>query len=206
MTMFDAHILQLMAITDNLRDGVEGLVTRARAAERGGATCIQLRLKDAGARELLEVARRLVAELSIPLIVNDRLDVALAAGAAGAHLGADDLPIAAARSLLGTGFILGTSVGSDAEVEGAKEADYVGIGPVFSTPSKTDAGEPIGVEGMARLIRLCGKPAVGIGGIGPSNARNVIEAGATGIAVLGAAFGAADPERATRELASAIGR
>lgn len=204
--MFDPESLTLVAITDDLRDGRDGLVARAAAAVRGGATMIQLRLKDADARTQVEVARALLTALppTVPLIVNDRADVALAAGATGVHVGTDDLPVAAVRRIVPPGFIIGASVGSDAEVAGARGADYVGIGPVYATASKADAGAAIGVEEFARLAALCALPAVAIGGIDATNAAPVMAAGAHGVAVIRAIFGASDPEAAARALRSAL--
>src|SRR5919199_914872 len=113
--MFDARSLRLMAITDDLRDGQEGLAARAAAAVRGGATMVQVRLKDESPRTVAAVAALLVARLPVPVIVNDRVDVALAAGAVGVHLGAEDLPAAAVRLFVPPGFIIGVFVGFDAE-------------------------------------------------------------------------------------------
>ena len=204
--MNDPSILRFIAITDNVRDGQAGLIERASAAVRGGATCVQLRLKDISARDLVTLARELVRSIGVPVIVNDRADVAIAAGAAGVHLGADDLPVDAVRAFSPEGFIIGTSVGCDEEIRNARGADYVGIGPVFSTGSKNDAGKAIGVDEFRRLAVATGLPAVGIGGITPANARSVIEAGALGIAVIAAVFGSSDPLVAAQEMASAIGK
>jgi thiamine-phosphate pyrophosphorylase len=195
--------LRLVAITDDLRDGTEGLVARAAAAVRGGATMVQLRLKDVDPRDLLVVARTLVDALPVPVIVNDRADIALASGAAGVHVGVDDIPAAALRRIVPAGFIIGASVGSDAEVPCAKGADYVGIGPVFATTSKRDAGDAIGAAEFARLAQLTGLPAVAIGGIDATNVQEVRRAGGHGVAVIRAIFAAADPERAARALSSA---
>ena len=164
---------------------------------------VQLRLKDIDPRDLVTIARALVAALPVPVIVNDRADVALAAGAAGVHLGVDDIPAIALRRAVPTHFIIGASVGNDAEVSSAQGADYVGIGPVFSTTSKVDAGDAIGVAEFARLARLTGLPAVAIGGIDSSNYRQVLAAGAHGVAVIRAIFAAADPEYAAQALSSA---
>jgi len=201
----DARTLRLVAITDDLRDGAAGLVVRAQAAVRGGATMIQLRLKDADARTLVEVARSLVKALPVPVIVNDRLDVALAAGAAGVHVGPDDLPAAAVRRLVPPGFIVGASVGTDGEVALAQGADYVGIGPVYDTISKADAGRAIGPVTFSRLARACKLPAVAIGGLDASNAAGVMIAGAAGVAVIRAVLGSEDPEASARALRAAIG-
>lgn len=204
--MIDQRTLTLIAITDGMPDGESGLIHRAAAAARGGATMVQLRLKDADARVLVKVARALVEALPVPVLVNDRMDVALAAGAAGVHLGADDMPVAAARAIAPEGFIIGVSVGSDAEVAGAAGADYAGIGPVFGTMSKHDAGVAIGPGGFARLAGLAGLPAVGIGGVTPGNAAQVIAAGGSGVAVISALLGTPDPEASARAFRSAIGR
>ena len=204
--MIDPRVLRLIAITDGMADGEAGLLRRAAAAARGGATMLQLRLEDADARSLVEVARALVATLSIPVIVNDRMDVALAAGAAGVHLGADDLPAPAARAIAPEGFMIGVSVGNDDEVAGASGADYVGIGPVFGTMSKSDAGAAIGLATFSRLSARTGLPSVGIGGVTLENAANVIQAGAAGVAVISALLGTRDPELAARALRSSIGK
>lgn len=203
--MVDAGALRLVAITDDLRDGRDGLVARAAAAVRGGATMVQLRIKDADARTLVEVGRALVGALPVPVLVNDRADVAIACGAAGVHLGPDDLPVDVVRRIAPAGFVIGASLGGDAELETAAGADYVGIGPVFGTTSKADAGDAIGVETLARLLGRAGAPAVAIGGITPLNARAAVEAGAAGVAVIRSLFGSPDPERAARDLRSAIG-
>ncbi len=202
----DANTLRLVAITDDLRDGTSGLIGRALAAVRGGATMIQLRLKDADARSLVEVARAMAVALprGVPLVVNDRLDVALVAGAAGVHVGPDDLPAAAARRLVPPGFLIGASVGSDAEVVLARGADYVGIGPLYDTSSKADAGRAIGPVAFSRLARACRLPAVAIGGIEARNAAAAMIAGAAGVAVIRAVMGARDPEAAARALRAAM--
>jgi thiamine-phosphate pyrophosphorylase len=206
--VFDPESLRLIAITDNLRDGKEGLVARVGAAVRGGATMVQLRLKDENPRSMVEVAGALLGILppEVPLVIDDRLDVALASGAAGVHLGADDLPVAPARRIAPPGFIIGASVGCDAEVVNSRGADYVGIGPVFATGSKADAGSAIGCTELGRLAALCALPAVAIGGIDPSNAREVMLSGARGAAVISAIFSAGDPEAAARALRSAMER
>lgn len=163
---------------------------------------IQLRAKLMGSGSLLSIARVLVTELPVPVIVNDRADVAILAGAAGVHLGVDDLPVERVRMMAPEGFIIGASVGNDEELAGARGADYAGVGPVYSTVSKADAGTALGPAEMARLIKASGLPGVGIGGITPHNARQVVEAGADGIAVLSAL--SADAETAARALLSAI--
>ncbi len=203
--MIDPRILRLVAITDNVRDGQVGLIARASAAVEGGATSIQLRLKDVAARDLVGVARELIKAVGVPVFVNDRVDVAIAAGAVGVHLGADDIPVAAARAITPPGFLIGASVGNDDEVPMCQGADYVGVGPVFTTKSKDDAGSAIGLAELSRLSAATGLPAVAIGGITPDNARSTIDSGAIGIAVISSVFGSTDPMSAARALVSAIG-
>ncbi|MGH7649641.1 MAG: thiamine phosphate synthase [Gemmatimonadaceae bacterium] len=200
--------LTLIAITDGLHGDTADLVSRACAAARGGATMIQLRLKDADARTTVEVARTLIASLpaDVPLIVNDRADVAIAAGAAGVHVGPEDVPPSALRRSVPETFIIGASVGSDAELPFAADADYVGVGPVYATDSKLDAGGAIGTERLAELISRSGRPAIAIGGIDASNVASVIAAGAAGVAVIRAIFGAKDPEQSARAIRTAMGR
>ena len=202
----DTSLIRFIAITDNVRDGQTGLIARAAQAVHGGATCIQLRLKDVSARDLVTLAHELVRSIGVPVIVNDRADVAIAAGAAGVHLGTDDLPPQAIRKFAPKGFIIGTSVGNDEEVRGSRGADYVGIGPVFATGSKGNAGPAIGVAEFARLAVATGLPAVAIGGITAANAAAAIKAGAAGVAAIASVMGADDPAAAAKELASAIGR
>ncbi|MEP7088435.1 MAG: thiamine phosphate synthase [Gemmatimonadota bacterium] len=206
--MLNPETLTLVAITDGASSDATEIVTRALACVRGGATLVQLRLKDADARTQVEVARALIVALParIPLIMNDRADLAIAAGAAGVHVGPEDLPAAAVRRILGPDRIVGVSVGNDAEALQASDADYVGIGPVYATASKGDAGEAIGVGELARLALLCARPSVAIGGIDATNAAEAIAAGVSGVAVIRALFSAADPEEAARSLRSAIGR
>lgn len=210
---FAPEHLTLIAITDDLRDGTAGLAARAAAAVRGGATMVQLRLKDADARTMTEAARAVLAavravDARVPVVVNDRLDVALAAGADGVHLGFDDVPVGAARQLAPDGFLIGASVGEDAELPSARGADYVGIGPVYPTATKADAGAAIGVAVAARLAdRVRAQwpiPAVGVGGITAANAAAVVAAGLAGVAVVRAIFAAADPEAAAREIRTAV--
>lgn len=203
----DPRILRLVAITDDTIEARPTLVARAAAAVRGGATSIQLRLKNADPREVVDIARELVLAVPVPVIVNDRADIALAAGAAGVHVGEGDLPVFAIRRFAPPSFIIGASLGAERELENAKDADYVGVGPVFSTGSKSDAGAAIGIEGFKRLAGLCELPAVGIGGITVASAPQLLAAGAVGIAVINAIFrnAASDPESSTRELAHAIG-
>ena len=180
-----------------------------RAALRGGAPSIQLRGKDQPAREQVDLARALLAETRAAgalLWVNDRLDVALAAGADGVHLGQDDLPMDAARRIVPAGFLIGISAETPELALAARRdgADYVGTGPVYPTGSKADAGDAIGLPRIADVARAIRIPVVGIGGISVANTADVIRAGAAGVAVISAVMQAADPEAATRALLAAI--
>jgi thiamine-phosphate diphosphorylase len=142
----------------------------------------------------------------VPFIVNDRLDVALAVGADGVHVGQDDMPAAVARKLIGPGKILGVSVENVAQAQAALAdgADYVGASPIFATPTKTDAPPPMGIEGLQELARGCTLPIVAIGGLNAANAAAVLRAGAAGLAVVSAIVSAEDVERAARELKGII--
>lgn len=201
----DPKILRLVAITDDAEDQRATLVERVGAAVRGGATSVQVRLKSVPPREVVEITRAIIGKVAVPVIVNDRADIALAAGAAGVHVGEADLPVAAIRRFAPADFIVGASLGGDVEFANAKDADYVGIGPVFGSDSKTDAGNAIGVQGFERLAGMVTIPAVAVGGITPEGAMQIMLHGATGIAVINAIFSSANPERAARALAAAIG-
>jgi len=202
-----ADQLRLMVITDPVLLKGRDAVAVCRAAVQGGATMIQVRWKDGTPAEILELTGALVAALPVPVLVNDRVDIALAAGAAGAHLGWDDPPLDALRPHLPAGFLLGLSVGSPEEAARAPAtADYWSVGPCFATPTKGDAGAPLGPDGFASLARRApeGTPVIGIGGITETNARSVIEGGGIGIAVIGAVLGASNPEIAARGLRAAL--
>lgn len=202
--MFSRDMVRLIAITDGLHGDAADLVSRAAQAAQGGATMIQLRLKDISPRELSEVARAMMAEIDVPLIINDRADVAIAVGAAGCHLGADDIPVSAVKKLAPAGFIIGCSVGSVAELAGADGADYAGIGPVFATSTKADAGSAIGISGFRELAGRLSIPAVGIGGITADNAMSVIDAGGAGVAAVSAIFCARDVKSSSTSIFRAI--
>ena len=200
--------VRLLAIADP--DGLRGrdLVAAAQAAEAGGATIIQLRMKRAGAGAMLDAARRLRAALTVPLFVNDRADVAWAAGAEGVHLGAEDIPAAAVRAAAPWAGLIGVSVGSPAEADAQRTtgADYWSLGSVFATATKPDAGAPLGAAGFRALAALApaGMPLVGIGGIDATNAAAVIGAGAAGVAVISAIFAAGDVAAATRRIRDVV--
>jgi thiamine-phosphate pyrophosphorylase len=192
-----------MLVTDDRLVAGYDLVALARAAEAGGVTSVQLRLKTAPAREQVALARALVAALRVPVLVNDRPDIALAAGAAGVHLGVDDLPVALARAIAPPGFVIGASVGSDAEAAVAVDADYWGIGPWRVTTTKADAGTGLGADGFGRLAQLAGgKPCLAIGAVRPDDVPFVHRAGGAGVGVVSGILGNSDSSEATtREVA-----
>ncbi|MGZ6126111.1 MAG: thiamine phosphate synthase [Myxococcales bacterium] len=177
---------------------------------RGGAAVVQLRLKQAGAGELLRLARqacKLCAGKAL-LLINDRPDVARLAEADGVHLGQEDLPVEAARAILGPGALIGLSTHSDAEIDNGQAADYIGFGPVFATASKPGSPlpPPHGIEGLRLAVRRAKVPVVAIGGITAGNARAVAEAGARCASAIAHLCNAGDPEAAARAMAQAFAR
>jgi len=202
-----AQLVRLMLVTDDRMVRGRDLVSLAQAAERGGATSVQLRLKQATARELAHLVRQLVQVLRIPVLVNDRPDVAIAAGAAGAHLGPDDMPIDLARRIAPPGFVVGASVGNETEAALAGGADYWGVGPWRATPTKEDAGTGLGADGFSRLLQLAGgKPVLAIGGVTPEDVPLILQAGGLGVAVVSGILGADDVAAAARRYAGQLGR
>jgi thiamine-phosphate pyrophosphorylase len=200
-----AALVRLMLVTDDRYVRGRNLVQLALAAERGGMTSLQVRLKERSDRELVALVRALVAAVSVPVLVNDRSDIALSAGAAGVHLGPDDLSVELTRRIAPPEFIIGASVGSDAEAAPAGAADYWGIGPWRGTSTKGDAGRAVGPEGFARLSRLAGsQPCIAIGGITPHDVREVLRSGGSGVAVVSGILGKEDVEAAAREYGKAV--
>jgi thiamine-phosphate pyrophosphorylase len=180
-----------------------------RRAIAGGATAVQLRWKEGPLREAVSLARELksiCAEAGILFAVNDRLDLAMAVEADAVHLGEDDLPVPEARALVGESMIIGYSPADVTEIEWAIDSgvDYLGVGPVYGTSSKDDAGEAVGIERMRQVRDLTDIPFVGIGGIHASNAVAVIEAGADGVAVISSVVAQDDIESAARLLSDAV--
>jgi len=195
----------LYLVTDRALARGRPLADVVRAAVAGGVTCVQLREKEASAREFAAAARELLAllrPLGVPLIVNDRIDVALAAGADGVHVGQQELSVADARRLGPPGWIVGVSAESVADAARAERdgADYVGASPVFATPTKADHAPPLGLAGLRALRAATKLPLVAIGGIHVGNARETIRAGADGLAVVSAIVAADDPRAAAAEL------
>jgi len=195
----------LYVITD---EAIAGGLSHVEIAERaigGGADVIQLRDKECGSLELCRIGRTLCVitkKTGTLFIVNDRLDVALACGANGVHLGQDDMRVDTARQVAPPGFIIGSSVGSvDEAVKAEQEgADYIALSPVFSTPSKVDAGPGRGIGLLREIRHHVSVPVIAIGGINRNNVRDVIAAGADGVAVISAVVGSPDITRAAREI------
>ncbi len=176
-----------------------------RAAVQGGVTCVQLREKTCSTREFIAEAlaiRDFLNARGIALIINDRVDIAQAVGADGVHLGQSDMPLDVARSLVGDSMLVGISVESLEEAVQAEAggADYLGVSPIYPTPTKTDTAPPLGLQGLSAIRRAVNLPLVGIGGLNQQNAAPVIQYGADGIAVVSAIVAAADPEQAARRL------
>lgn len=171
----------------------------------GGVSFVQLREKGVCTRDMValgENLRRVTRRHGVPLVVNDRIDVALAVEADGVHIGQDDMPARMARRLMGEGAIIGVSAGSEEEAKQAEQdgADYVGVGAVFSTVSKSDAGHPIGLEGLLRVVRATSLPVVAIGGITADVANQCALTGAAGVAVISNIMSASNPKEASKTL------
>jgi thiamine-phosphate pyrophosphorylase len=200
--------LRLILVTEPGAPGRD-LVDVVRAALRAGTPAVQLRWKGGAAAEMAELARELLIETrpaGALLFVNDRMDVALAAGADGVHLGQEDLPARSARALAAAGFLIGVSAETVAlaHAAAAAGADYVGVGPVAATGSKPDAGAAVGVERVREIAAAVSIPVVAIGGIVASNAGAAVRAGAAGVAVISAVTRADDPGAAAGELLAAV--
>ena len=200
---FPASIYRLCLVTDRDLSRGRSLVDVVSAALRGGVSMVQLREKSATTRVFLEEARALRALLrgtGVPLIINDRADIALAAEADGVHVGQTDMPLEAVRRLVGADRLIGLSI-TDADQIGradAQAADYLGIGPVHAQATKAAASPPLGLGGFARLRRLTRKPVLAIGGVKPQDTALLLEEGADGFAVVSAIMAADDPAAAAR--------
>jgi thiamine-phosphate pyrophosphorylase len=194
----------LYLVTDRGLAGSRGVAEVVRQAIEGGVTLVQLREKSLSRALFIEEARMLKGicrTQGVPLIVNDNIEVARAAGADGIHLGQADSSPREARGRLGPDAIIGLSVENCAQVREAMalDIDYVAASPVFATPTKTDTAPPLGLDGVRAIRSLCDRPLVAIGGINLSNALEVLQAGADGIAVVSAIMAAADPQQAARD-------
>jgi len=202
--------LRLYALLDPERAGGHDLAALGREVVAGGATLVQLRDKHGSTRRMIEETRAIKAALAssgVPLLVNDRVDVALAGGADGVHVGQDDMPVAEARRLLGPSAVIGLSIKTLAEAEVAplEALDYVCVGGVFVTTSKDNVKAPIGIAGLKKLLALFRArapkfPVCAIAGIDETNAGEVVSAGADGVAIISALSLAPDPAGAARRL------
>ena len=202
-------IYSLYLVTDRGLSLGRSSVEIVEAAVRGGVTCVQLREKSCSTRTFIaeaEMLKDLLDASGIPLIINDRVDVALVVDAAGVHLGQSDMELTDARKLLGDSKLIGISAESVADAIQAEKdgADYIGLSPVFATPTKTDTAAPLGLEGVAAIRKAVKLPMVGIGGINLENCGAVIKSGADGIAVVSAIVSAPDPEIAAHQLREAL--
>jgi thiamine-phosphate pyrophosphorylase len=201
--------LSVYLITDLALCGARGVLETVEAAIAGGATMVQLRDPEAKTRALVEEARAIHAltrPAGVPFIVNDRIDVALAAGADGVHVGQADMTVADVRALIGPKPILGLSITSEADLDVSdfRGVDYLGVGPVFQTSTKPDAAPPINVGGLEAIVARTQVPIVAIGGLHAGNAADAIAAGAQGIAVVSAICSAPDAEAASQELVEIV--
>lgn len=174
-------------------------------AIQGGVSIVQLREKSCSSQEFYEIAykvAKLTKKYNIPLIINDRLDIALAVNAEGLHIGQSDLPYSVARQILGKDAIIGLSVETvqDARDAESLDVDYLGISPVFSTNTKTDTAKPLGLEGIREIKRFSSHKLVAIGGINLQNAKKIMQAGADGIAVVSAICSAESPRKASEDI------
>ena len=201
--------LKLYLVTDRGLAGERSIEDIVKEAVEGGVTMVQLREKDIATRDFIALALRLKDVLKpygVPLIINDRVDVALASDAEGVHIGQSDMPYAIARKLLGPSKIIGLSVENFEHIEEANslDVDYIGVSPVFATPTKTDTAEPFGLDGLRKAVRMSVHPTVAIGGMNERTAADVMACGTNGIAVVSAIVCAPDPKESSKNLLQII--
>ncbi|MDP2358914.1 MAG: thiamine phosphate synthase [Beijerinckiaceae bacterium] len=202
----DPSIYRICLVTDRELSAGRSLIDVVGAAVQGGVTMVQLREKTATTREFLEEARALKALLAphgVPLIINDRVDIALAVDAEGIHVGQKDMPVAQVRALA-PGRIVGLSITNAAQMAGADThlCDYLGVGPLYLQQTKPDASTPLGVEGFAKLRAMTDKPIIAIGGLKADKSAPVLAAGANGLAIVSGIISAADPKAAAAQFAA----
>ena len=203
--------LSLYLVTDRSLSRGRSTLEIIKAGVKGGVTCVQLREKNCSTRKFIEEAlyvKDYLKDNNIPLIINDRVDVALAVHADGVHLGQTDMPLTMAKNILKDSMIIGISVESLEDAIAAEKdgADYIGISPVFATPTKTDTALPLGLDGLKKISRAVSLPKVAIGGLNYKNTGKVILNGADGIAVVSAIVSADDPKKAAEELSYIINK
>ncbi len=204
-----AKDLRLYLVTDRGLSGGRNLEWIVAEAVKGGVSMVQLREKHTDTGEFVELAKRLkslLSPLGIPLIINDRVDVAMAADADGVHIGQSDMAYEDARRLLGSNKIIGLSVENMDELAEANllDVDYIGISPVYSTSTKTDTARPFGLEGLRKAVRRSCHPTVAIGGMNKTSAADVVKTGTDGLAVVSAIVSAEEPAKAAKELRTII--
>lgn len=195
---------ELYFVTDDHQD-IETLCSVVKHAIAGGVTMVQIREKHGDVRTFIERARAVKAVMQgsgVPLIINDRVDVALAVDACGVHLGQSDMPVADARRLLGHDKLLGLSVESEEQLLEAQSfaVDYLGVSAIFATPTKTNTVKHWGIEGLTKAVELSNLPLVAIGGINDSNIKSVVDTGVDGIALVSAISAVSDPMQASKDL------
>ncbi|MFU0825063.1 thiamine phosphate synthase [Clostridium sp.] len=198
---------KLYLITDRSFLNGRSLKDCVEAAIKGGVTLVQVREKDASTREFYKIAKEvkeITSKYNVPLLINDRIDIALAVNAEGVHLGQSDMPIGLARKILGEDKIIGISANTLEEALEAQNAgaDYLGLGPVFYTGTKKDIDEPIGIHGLKEITENIRIPSVAIGGINKENAKSVLETGVNGISVISAILRSENIEKASIELSN----
>jgi thiamine-phosphate pyrophosphorylase len=201
--------LRLYVLTDHVLAGHRGDREVVEAAIAGGATAIQLRWKPGPLSKAVSVGRALrtlCRESGVLFVVNDRVDLALALDADGVHLGVDDLPVPEARAIADDRIIIGYSPATFADALAAERAgaDYLGVGPIYGTATKSDAGDAVGIDYLTRIVRAVSIPVVAVGGISADNAGPVVEAGAAGVAVISAVVSALDVRAAAQALRSVV--
>lgn len=207
--MMDSEKLKLYLVTDRSFLHGRNLVDVVLEAVRGGVTMVQLREKSLDTRTFISLAVDLVRELrplGVPLIVNDRVDVALAADADGVHIGQSDMPYPLARRLLGPDKIIGLSVENFPQIQEANalDVDYIGVSPVFSTPTKTDTASPFLLDGLEKAVQMSVHPTAAIGGMNLQTIPGVVRTGTDGVALVSAILGCDDPRNAAMRLRSMI--
>lgn len=197
--------LKLYLVTDRDLSLGRSLEEIVKQSVEGGVTMVQLREKETSTGEFVTLARKLMSvlkPLNVPLIINDRVDVALAVDADGVHIGQSDMAYEDARRLLGKNKIIGLSVENFEDIEKANklDVDYIGISPVFGTPTKTDTAQPFGIKGLKQAVRMSVHPTVGIGGMNLETVKDVMQTGCNGIAVVSAICSAENPTEAALNL------
>lgn len=203
------HDYAFYLVTDSIMTGRDRLTDTVRQAVEGGVTIVQYREKEDSTANMIRQAillREILHQHGIPLIINDRVDVALAAGADGVHLGRNDMPPETARTLMGVDKIIGFSVETLDEVRKVEKnhIDYLGVSPIYATPTKTDTGKPWGLEGLRELRKLTPMPLVAIGGMNRETIPDTLKAGADGVAVVSAICASDRPFESARELRTLI--